>query len=170
MNTDPIVSESFDESHAKLWEIIKSSRFAMLTTIEDGALRARPMTTVQKDFGGTLWFFAPAHSAVAHAIESNEQVCVAYANADKADFVSMSGVASLVNHAAIKEKLWSPMVQAWFPQGASSQEVALIKVDITNAEYWDSIGNKLVHLYSMARAYVRGTTPKNISEHRQVKM
>jgi len=93
---------------------------------------------------------------------------VAYAKADKADFVSMSGVASLVNHAAIKEKLWSPMVQLG-SAGASSQEVALIKVDITNAEYWDSIGNKPCISIRWPRVR-RGTTPKNISEHRQVKM
>jgi general stress protein 26 len=159
------------ESTEKLWDIIKSCRFAMLTTIEkDGSLRARPMTTVQKEFGGTLWFFAPADSDAIQAVEANEQVCVAYANADKADFVSLSGEASVVMETAIKEKLWSPMVQAWFPQGPASSEVALIKVDAANAEYWDSKSNKLVQLYSMAAAYVQGTTPKNIGDHRQLKL
>src|SRR5712671_2755630 len=130
MQTDTRETESFDASHDKLWEIIKGCRYGMLTTIEeDGSLRARPMTTVQKQFGGTLWLFAPTHCDAARAVEANEQVCVAYANASKADFMCLSGTASIVTHTAIKEKLWTPMVQAWFPQGPASHDVALIKID-----------------------------------------
>src|SRR5689334_9809627 len=116
----------FAASHEKLWEIIKDCRFAMLTTLEeDGSLRARPMTTVQKNFGGTLWFFAPTDSDAARAVETKDEVCVAYANIDKGEFVSVSGTASLVQHTAIKEALWNPMVQAWFPQGPNSPEVSV---------------------------------------------
>jgi general stress protein 26 len=160
-----------DSSYDKLWEIVKDCRFAMLTTVEqDGTLRARPMTTVQKEFGGTLWFIAPAESDAVTAVAVNEQVNVAYADTDKADFVSVSGTASVVSNIAIKEKLWSPMAQAWFPQGPSSPDVVVLKIDATQAEYWDSKNNKLLRLFSMAGALARGTQPKDIGEHRAVKL
>jgi len=163
--------DSFDPGYEKLWKIIQNCRFAMLTTIErDGSLRSRPMTTIQKDFGGTLWFFAPTESDAAMAVAVNESVSVAYANVDKADFVSIAGTASVVTNIAIKEKLWNPMVEAWFPQGPTSPDVALIKVDASRAEYWDSRSNKLVQLFAIATAYVKGTTPKNIGEHREVRV
>lgn len=161
---------TLDSSFEKLWRIIKSCRFGMLTTYEDGILRSRPMTTVQKEFAGTLWFFVPTDSDAAHAISRNEQVCVTYANVDKTDFVSLSGAASIITHTAIKEKFWSAMVQAWFPQGAASNDVSMIKMDVSSADYWDSVSNRFVQLYSMASAYMRGTTPRNIGEHQRLHM
>ena len=48
--------------HEDIWKRIKDVRFAMLTTIDaDGSLSSRPMTTVQKELAGTMWFFL-AHS------------------------------------------------------------------------------------------------------------
>lgn len=172
LHADAIHSDetTLDSSYDKLWHIIKGCRFGMLTTLEDGMLRSRPMTTVQKEFGGTIWFFVPTDSDAAHAIARNEQVCVAYANVDKADFVSLSGTASIITHTGIKEKFWSAMVQAWFPQGAASDDVSMIKMDVSCADYWDSVSNKFVQHYSMASAYVRGSTPKHIGEHRSLKM
>jgi general stress protein 26 len=163
-------THSLTDAYDKLWEIIKDCRFGMLTTVEaDGSLRARPMTTVQKEFSGTLWFFSPAESDATRAIEENEHVCVAYANTDKADFVSLTGSASFVMDKSVKEKLWNPMVQAWFPQGPSSPDVILIKVDANRGEYWDSKSNRLVQLFSLAAAYVKGATP-DMGEHRKLNL
>jgi general stress protein 26 len=128
------------------------------------------MTTVQKHFGGTLWFLAPSDSEVVSDVEFNDNVCVTYAQTNAGDFVSVSGTASVLTDTAIKEKLWSPMVQAWFPQGPASKSVAVIKVDAQQADYWDSKSNKLVQLFSMASAYLKGTTPKNIGEHKHLNM
>ena len=163
------MSEPDDRSYERLWDLIKDSPVAMLITVEeDGSMRSRPMTTVQKEFSGRLWFFAPTMSDAVRAIEENASVCVAYANTADADFVSISGHASIVTDAAIKQKLWSPMVQAWFPEGAEASTVSLIKVYADHAEYWDSVSNKIVQLFSMASAYLRGKTPKNIGEHHKV--
>jgi general stress protein 26 len=170
MQTEFPGSGSYEASHETLWEIIKDCRFAMLTTHEeDGSLRSRPMTTVQREFGGTLWFFAPSNSDAVQDIEQDERVCVAYANPEKNDFVSVTGTGAVVDSVAIKETLWSPMVQAWFPQGPTSSEVALIKVDADAAEYWNAMGNKLTQALSMTSAYVRGVTPKDMGVHRDMK-
>jgi general stress protein 26 len=161
----------YHPAYEKIWEIMKSCRFGMLTTVDsNGSLHSRPMTTVQKGFAGTIWFFAPTDSDAARTVKENEQACVAYANTDKADFVCLSGTASIVMEKSIKEKLWNPMVQAWFPLGPLASDVALIKMDAHHAEYWDSESNKLLQLYSMAAAYVTGTRPKGLGEHQSIKL
>lgn len=157
------------DAYRKLWSLIKHCRFAMMVTVEgDGALRSRPMTTVQKDFDGTLWFFAPTDSAAVTAIHSYPEVCLAYADSKDADFVSVSGNGSIESDSAIKQKLWNPMLQAWFPQGPQSSDVVLIRIDANHAEYWDSNSNKLVQLYSLASALMTGTRPKHMGTHRSV--
>jgi general stress protein 26 len=167
-------------SRDKLWQIIKKTRFAIFVTQESrepGAsqtagdiLRSRPLTTIQKEFDGTLWFFVSRTSAVATAVKKNPQICLAYADTADADFVTVSGAAIVVDDVPQKQAMWNSMVQAWFPAGPESPSVVLVKVAAESAEYWDSNSNKLVQLFGMARALVTGTQPKNIGEHHQVRL
>jgi general stress protein 26 len=169
-------------SREKLWEIIKKTRFAIFVTREpreagaplsqagDEVLRSRPLTTIQKEFDGTLWFFVSRTSSVVAAVNRNPQVCLAYADTGDADFVTVSGAAAVVDDVAQKQSLWNSMVQAWFPAGPESPAVVLVKVAAESAEYWDSTSNKLVQLFGMARALVTGTQPKHMGEHHQVQL
>jgi general stress protein 26 len=155
----------------KLWGMIKKHRFAMLTTQEEGeTLRSRPMTTIERDYDGTLWFFAKADSAAVTALGRHPQICLSYSDADTADFVCVAGPAEVVTEIAKKKELWKPMVQAWFPEGAESPLNVLVKVIPDHAEYWDSKSNRLVQLFSMAKALATGTPPRSLGEHQNVSM
>jgi general stress protein 26 len=161
-----------DESaREKLWGLVKKYRYAMLTTQEAGeALRSRPMTTIEREYDGTLWFFAAADSTAATALGDHPQICLTYSNTDNFDFVTVSGSAEVITDVARKKALWQPAVQAWFPQGPDSAHNVLIKVTPEQAEYWDSKSNKLVQLFSIAKALATGTTPRDLGEHRSVPM
>jgi general stress protein 26 len=155
--------------NSKLWKMIKGFRFAMLTTREHGeVLRSRPMTTIDIEFDGSLWFFAQQDSDAARAIREFSQVCLSYGNDSDADFVCVAGPAEVVTDVAKKKQLWNPAVEAWFPEGAAAPSVVLFKVVAEHAEYWDSNSNKLVRLFSMAKALATGKPPQNIGEHREV--
>jgi len=158
-----------DAAREKLWGLIKKYRYAMLTTQEqDHKLRSRPMTTIEREYDGSLWFFAATDSAVASALGVHPEVCLTYSDSDNFDFVTVSGTATLVTDVGRKKELWKPSVQAWFPEGPESVHNALIKVTPQEAEYWDSTSNKLKQLFTMARALATGTTPRDLGEHRNV--
>jgi len=161
-----------DESaRERLWSLVKKYRFAMLTTQEDGAvLRSRPMTTIEREYDGTLWFFAAADSAAVTALRAHDQVCLTYSDNDNFDFVTVSGSAEVVTDVVRKKELWKPAVQAWFPEGPDSGHNVLLKVTPDHAEYWDTKSNKLVQLFSLARALATGTVPRDIGEHRNVEL
>jgi general stress protein 26 len=157
-----------DRSRTKLWDMIRKYRFAMMTTQEDAeTLRSRPMTTIEREYDGSLWFFAKADSAAAAALETHPGVCLSYSDSDEFDFVSVAGEAAVVVDPVRKKELWKPAVQAWFPEGPDSNENVLIKVTPHHAEYWDSASNKLVQLFSMAKALATGKQPR-MGEHRTV--
>jgi general stress protein 26 len=161
-----------DESGREtLWGLVKKYRFAMLTTQEEGeVLRSRPMTTIEREYDGTLWFFAAADSAAATALGAHNQVCLTYSDNDHFDFVTVSGPAEVIRDVARKKELWKPGVQAWFPEGPDSGHNVLLKVTPDHAEYWDAKSNKLVQLFRRARALATGTTPRDIGEHRNVEL
>ena len=157
-----------DTSLAKLKELIDDIRIASLVTIDsEGALRSRPMVTQQMDSEAELWFFTNDHAALAGDIAVNPQVCVSYAAPDRGLYVSVSGSATLVEDFDKIRELWSPALKAWFPEGINDPKLALLRVDIVSAQYWDSSGNKLVQLYTLLKAIATGESAAGkMGEHK----
>ncbi len=159
------------DQYEDVWKRIKDIRYAMLTTSdEDGSLTARPMTTVQKEFSGTLWFFTSRSSPPAVSVLRHGTVGLQYTDHGDDVYVSLSGDAQLEHDRARMEALWSPMVKAWFPRGVDDPDLVMIRVDVHKAEYWDVKESKPVQLYKMAKAAITGAPPEDLGEHRTVAM
>ncbi|MDP9365336.1 MAG: pyridoxamine 5'-phosphate oxidase family protein [Chloroflexota bacterium] len=146
-----------EDEIAKLREMIGEIRFAMLTTIEDdGSLRSRPMAAQQTEGDADLWFFTYGGSPKAQEVRRDDRVNVSFSDNDKNRWVSVSGNAELVRDRAKMEELWKPILKAWFPQGLDEPDIALLKVDVEQAEYWDSASSKMVHLVGLVKAVANG--------------
>jgi general stress protein 26 len=129
----------------------------MLTTAEpDGSLRSRPMATQNKPFDGTLWFFTEIQSGKVHEIDADRHVNLSYANPDDQSYVSVSGVASVVRNRAKAEEFWSPALKAWFPKGLDDPSLALLRVDVSEAEYWQAPHSAVVKLVGFVKALATG--------------
>jgi len=141
----------------KLGELIEEINIAMLTTVdEDGTLRSRPMGTQQVEFDGDLWFFTGADSAKVYEVRQEQQVNVSYADAKQQCYVSVSGLAQLVRDQQKMQELWNPIFKAWFPEGLDDPNLALLKVHVTKAEYWESANGVVVQLVGFAKALLTG--------------
>ncbi len=151
-----------DKTHAeatqKLWSMIKDIQFAMLTTEDGGSLRARPMVAAQKEFDGNLWFFTRASSHKVQEAEG-EKVGVTYADGGKQDYVSLSGQAHVVRDPATIEAHWSEAMRTWFPKGKADPDIAMLKVAVSAAEYWDAPNSTMVHAYGYVKAVLTGESP-----------
>ena len=147
------------DQSAKLWELIKSTKFAMLTTEDGEHLRSRPMAASQSSFDGTLWFFTKASSHKVDEVQADQRVGVSYSDPSAQNYVSMSGRATLVQDRAAIDEHWSELLATWFPKGKDDPDVALLRVDITQAEYWDAPNSTMVHAYGYLKAKLTGTPP-----------
>jgi general stress protein 26 len=171
MTTDNVT----DPTHARttLWNLIKDIRFAMFTTRHgNGHLHSRPMTTQNSsvDEDTSLWFFMSLKGDPVDDVMAAPTVNVVYADPHKDSYVSVSGTASVVDDMGKKQQLWSKLSEAWFPGGPSDPDLALVRVQITHANYWDVKESKIVQLYQMAKAAVTGKPPTNLGEHAVVRM
>jgi general stress protein 26 len=154
-------SSSNNKSIQKLASLIKDIRFAMLTTVcPDGTLRSRPMATQQDEFDGVLWFFTSANEPKVREIQNDDHVNVSYADPDKNNYVSVSGRATLVRDKVIAKELWNPFFKAWFPKGLDDPQLALLRIAVEKAEYWDSPNSKLVQLAGFLKAVATGKQAK----------
>ena len=147
------------EAKQKLWSMMKDIGFAMLTTEDGGQLRARPMVAAQKEFDGVLWFFTRASSHKVDEVRGDQHVGVTYADGGKQDYVSLSGTATLVRDKATIQEHWSEAMRTWFPKGMDDPDVALLKVTVDAAEYWDAPNSTMVHAYGYIKARLTGEPP-----------
>lgn len=148
---------SREEEIAKLREMIQDIRLAMLTTIEDdGSLRSRPMAAQQTEEDVDLWFFSYGGSPKAQEVRRDDRVNVSFAANDENRWISVSGRAKIVRDQAKMDELWKPILKAWFPKGLDEPDLALIKVEVEQAEYWDSSSSKMVQVVGFVKAVVTG--------------
>lgn len=145
-----------EESLEKLKELTEGIDLCMLTTIHKGILRSRPMSTQEMSDDGVLWFFTSDDTAKVDEIDGDNRVNLSYAKPDDSTYVSISGRAA-VNHDKNKMKeLWNPVLTAWFPDGLDQPDLALLKVEVEQAEYWETTSGKLVQLFGFVKALTTG--------------
>jgi general stress protein 26 len=141
----------------------------MMTTVQAGGLlRSRPMATQKTPFDGELWFFTGHHSPKVDEIQADSHVNLSYSDPDSRHHVSITGTAELVQDREKIRSLWTPALQAWFPEGPDDPEVALLRVSVDSAEYWDAPSSKMVHLYDRVKAALTGKPVKDPGDHQKI--
>ncbi len=160
-----------DAQLAKLRELVKDIDFCMLTTIAaDGSLHSRPMSANgQIEPNGDLWFFTYADSTKVIEVTRVEQVNVSFSQPDKQRYVSLSGTAELVRDRATLQDLWKPELKAWFPKELDEPEIALLKVTVKTAEYWDTPASWVAKTIGFVKAATTGEKA-NSGEHKKLNL
>lgn len=126
-----------EEAVKRLAALIGQIKIAMVTTVTgEGALQSRPITTQGARFDGDLWFFTRIGSSKVEDLQEDRRVSLTYSSPRDNAYVSLSGNARVLADAAKSAELWDPSYQAWFPDGPSDPELALIHVSVERAEYW----------------------------------
>ena len=156
------------EAQEKVWEMIKDIRIClMVTQDQNGKLYARPMAAHQENFKGELWFFTEKNSPKLQEIVHQSHVLLSYSEPDDQNYVSINGTARIVNDQSKINEYWSEYLRTWFPKGKEDPNIALICVDVKEAEYWDAPSSTFVYLYGYAKAVLTGEQP-NPGENKKV--
>ncbi len=152
-----VVNLSGDEGKKKIGELIKSVRICMMTTAAtDGSFDSRPMATQEADFDGTVYFLTRHESGKVAEIANDAHVSLIYADPEDKNFVTCKGRASVAQDKAKIHELWNPMFKAWFPEGEDDPAIAVLKVVVTDAQYWEGPSSKLVYGVKYLAAAVTG--------------
>ena len=117
-----------------LWQKMADSPFVMVGPA-DGSAHSEPLTAqLDKDQVDTLWFFVGKDNRVA----GGGQAMAQFVSKGHDFFACLSGTISQDNDPAMIDKLWDKQVEAWFPQGKSDPNLALVRLDIDSAELWET--------------------------------
>ena len=145
------------EGMKKIDALIKDIHICMMTTLaSDGSFDSRPMATQKTAFDGTVWFLTRGESGKVHEIKDDAHVALLYSDPGNENYVTVKGRASVSHDRAKIHELWNPMFKAWFPGGEDDPQIAVLKVEVTEAQYWEASSSKLLYGIKYLAAAVTG--------------
>jgi general stress protein 26 len=133
-------NQTIEDNVRRLKNLLVDFDIAMLTTVQvrDGSLHSRPMMAQVSGFDGQLWFFSRFNSAKVDEIRAGSQVNLAYTDPSSGRYISISGTAYIERDRRKMQDLWSEIYRAWFPRGLDEPDVALLRIEVVEAELWDA--------------------------------
>jgi len=163
-------SDSAKAEH-NFFELLRSFDNAMLVThAGDGApLHARPMAIAETSDDGSIWFITGADTPKIDEVTKDSHILAVLQTEKK--WLSVSGRAEIHQDRARIHKVWKEQFRAWF-DGKDDPNIVLIRLNPTEAEYWDNTGIRgLKLLVKAAAAYVTGKElkgPNDVNTHAKV--
>lgn len=127
------------------WSKLASSPFLMVG-LQDGQ-HSEPLTAqLDEDQVDTIFFFIGKDNRMAKGGPAMLQ----FVSKGHDFFACLAGTARIDKDVAMIDKLWNNQVEAWFPGGKSDPNLALLRIDIDDAEMWEtdmSVTGKLKMLF-----------------------
>jgi general stress protein 26 len=153
----------------KLKELVSRSRVGMLGTLEGGRMQFRPMSHVDIDDEGKLWFFTSKDSWKATEVSHNPMVQLIYSNEGDSVYLTIDGIGRINENAARMKELFNPFVRAWFPKGLKDPSLSLLVVEPVEIEYWTNDDSKILTYIKILSAAVTGVQP-DVGDHEKFTM
>ena len=93
----------------QLGKLVEAIPVAMLCNLDsEGTLVSRPMSPLEMDVNGALWFFTDVNSS---KVAQLRKVNLSFADPARASYVSLSGYGELETDPAHIKQLWSPFMK-----------------------------------------------------------
>lgn len=129
---------------SRLSHYLSGQRIAMLATVlPDGNVETKPMTLLELDERGALWFFCQHLEGDEATRARYQRLNLSFSDEVRSVFVSIIGRGELLRDRARIEALWTPAARGLFPDGPTSGDLALLKVTPERTEYWETVDGLL---------------------------
>jgi general stress protein 26 len=140
----------------KLVELLEDMHIGMLTTYGPEGPRSIPMARQEVEASAELWFITARDTRHVRDLAAEPRVSMTFSARDS--WVAVNGRATVVEDQARLKELWTTFAEAWMPEGPEDPNAVLLRVDVDEAEYWDTPGGKVASLISFAKTKLTGET------------
>lgn len=102
----------------------------------DGGVR--PMSLLQADDAGNLWFMSASDSHKNAELAANPQVKLFFQESTHAGFMELDGLALVSQDKEKIKELWDFVLKTWFTEGQDDPRITVIQVVPKGGYYWDN--------------------------------
>ncbi|TKC06285.1 pyridoxamine 5'-phosphate oxidase family protein [Pedobacter frigoris] len=155
-----IVTLEGEEALKKLKHIATSAENCFFcTNIKTGLpLSVRPMSVLQVDDEGNLWFMSMNDSTKNKELESDPFTHLFFQENKNSGFLNINGITEVSTDQKKIDELWNPLLKVWFQDGKEDEHISLLKVIPTNVYYWDTKHGEMIAFVKMAASIITGKT------------
>ena len=118
--------------------------FTMLSThAPGGEIAARPMSNNgDVEYDGDSWFFTSEDAEMVNEMAQHPEIGLSLQGKSgflgkPPIFISIEATAELIRDKAVFQENWTSSLDRWFPQGADTPGIVLIKAHARRIKYWD---------------------------------
>jgi general stress protein 26 len=129
------------------------------TNIKTGIpISVRPMSVLQVDDAGNLWFMSRSDSNKNTEITHDPFTHLFFQENKNSGFLNIYGITEIISDRAKIDELWNPLLKVWFQGGKDDPKISLLKVEPTKVYYWDTKHSETVAFIKMATSIITGKT------------
>lgn len=148
----------------KMRQLIELPKIVMMATrLDKIPFSICPMTLLEIDEQGDLWFFAAKNSDNFKDIEYDNRVQLIYTDEREQKYISIFGNATHIIDQKKVDELWSPMLKTWF-EGKDDPNLVLLNINMENAYYWENAISKLVSFFTTAKSPLGDSDTEKINK------
>lgn len=139
------------EAVAKIKEIAEDIKVCMFfTELSSRPVPVRPMSVLEVDDNGNLWFLSSKNSNKNIEIKHDDDVQLIFADNADFEFLSVYGKAVIYTDKRHIDDIWIPIAKTWFEEGKDDPNATVIKVVPSDAYYWDTKSGKMITMLKYA--------------------
>ena len=125
---------STDELKDKFWKALADSPFLFLQ-LDAEPDTAVPMTAqLDKDANSAIWFFTSKKNTLA----AGGPATGTFSGDNNQMFARIKGTLVEETSRERLDKQWNKIIEAWFPGGKDDPDLLMLRMDLNNAEIWNS--------------------------------
>ena len=148
-----------NEAIDKIKEMAEDIKMCMFCTeLSVRPVPTRPMSVLEVDDQGNLWFLSSKNSNKNFEIKHDDDVQLIFAKNADAHFLSVFGKAVIYTDRSHVADIWVPVANTWFEEGKNDPNATVIKVEPQDAYYWDTKSGKMVSMLKWALGAVIGSS------------
>jgi general stress protein 26 len=148
-----------NEAIEKIKEMAEDIKMCMFCTeLSVRPVPTRPMSVLEVDDQGNLWFLSSKNSNKNFEIQHDDEVQLIFAKNADAHFLSVFGKAVIYTDRSHVADVWVPVANTWFEEGKNDPNATVIKVEPQDAYYWDTKSGKMVSMLKWALGAVVGSS------------
>ncbi|MFL9844007.1 pyridoxamine 5'-phosphate oxidase family protein [Flavobacterium rhizosphaerae] len=159
------------EAKDKIKEMAKDIGVCMFCTeLSVRPIPTRPMSVLEVDDEGNLWFLSSKSSNKNFEIRHDDDVQLMFAKNSDAHYLSIFGKAVIYKDKSHVEDVWTPIAKTWFDEGKDDPEATVIKVIPSDAYYWDTKSGKMISMLKWAAGAIVGSAVDDNSVEGRLKV
>ena len=117
-------------------------------------------------FSGILWFLTRSTSNKIREIEQDSRITLSFAEPKDSKYLALKGHATVTQDRSKIKELWNPLYKAWFSGGADDPEIRVLRIEVTEADFWEASSNRFVMgMKYVVAAMTGGTLPLGDAGH-----